>query len=141
MSVWLTLESPHIFVQPLCHGYYPPNIAPEMVHLIHETIQLALGTTGIKVTVPSPNEAVTKLNKAPFTYLVRGMSVVEADRLVTKHCLASKTIGLLIYKAGIEALSYLGSIQGLTIDDHEDHESVLQMVAQTYFQGHWYHPS
>jgi hypothetical protein len=135
MSVWLTLESPHIFVQPLCHGYYPPNIAPEMVHLIRETIQLALGTTGIKVTAPSPNEAVTKLNKAPFTYLVRGMSVAEADRLVAKHCLASKTIGLLIYKAGIEAPSYLGSIQGLTIDDHEDHESVLQLVAQTYFQG------
>jgi hypothetical protein len=135
MSVWLTLESPHVFVQPLCHGYYPPNIAPEIVHLIREAIQLALGTTGIKVTAPSPNEQVTKLNKAPFTYLVRGMSVAEADRLVAKHCLASKSIGLLVYKAGIEAPSYLGSIQGLTIDDQEDHESVLQMVAQTYFQG------
>lgn len=135
MSVWLTLESPHIFVQPLCHGYYPPNIAPEMVHLIRETIQLALGITGIKVTAPSPNEQVTKLNKAPFTYLVRGMSVAEADRLVAKHCLASKSIGLLIYKAGIEAPSYLGSIQGLTIDDQEDHESVLRMAAQTYFEG------
>jgi hypothetical protein len=134
MSVWLTLESPHIFVQPLCHGYYPLNIAPEMVHLIREAIQLALGTTGIKVTAPSPNEEVTKLNRAPFTYLVRGMSIAEADRLVAKHCLASKSVGLLIYKVGIEA-PYLGSIQGLTIDDQEDHESVLQMVAQTYFQG------
>lgn len=34
MSAWLSLEDPHVFVQPLLHGYYPAQVAPEMLHLI-----------------------------------------------------------------------------------------------------------
>src|ERR1700683_4038405 len=134
-SVWLTLEFPHVFVQPLDHGFYPPHIAPGMVHLIRDGIQLALGVTGIKVTAPSPHDNVDRLDKAPFTYLVRGMSISDDNKLVTQYCLASKSIGLLIYKAGIQAPTYLGSVEGLTINDEEDHFSVLNLVAQTYLEG------
>jgi hypothetical protein len=135
MSVWLTLDMPHVFVQPLLHGYYPPTVAPEIVHLIRETIQLALGVTGIKVTAPSQAEAVDRLDKAPFTYLVRGMSASDANRLASQYCLASRTIGILIFKAGIQAPTYLGAIDGLAITDQADHESVLQLVAETYLRG------
>jgi hypothetical protein len=134
-SVWLTLNAPHVFIQPLDHGFYPPNIAPEMVHLVRDTIQLALRTTGIKVTTPSPHISVDKLDKAPFTYLVRGMSINKADKLATQYCLASKSIGLLIYKAGIQAPTYIGSIEGLTIDNDDNHVSILQLVAETYLNG------
>ena len=106
-----------------------------MVHLIRDGIQLALGVTGIKVTAPSPHDNVDRLDKAPFTYLVHGMSISDADKLVTQYCLASKSIGLLIYKAGIQAPTYLGSVEGLTINDEEDHFSVLNLVAQTYLEG------
>jgi hypothetical protein len=106
-----------------------------MVHLIRDAVQLVLGATGIKVTTPSPHDQVDRLDKVPFTYLARGMSVSEANKLVAKYCLVSKNIGLLIYKAGIQALTYLGSIEGLTIDDHKDHISVLHLVTDTYVNG------
>jgi hypothetical protein len=134
-SVWLTLDAPHVFVQPLDHGFYPPHIAPEMVHLVRDAIQLALGITGIKVTAPSPYDTVDRLDKAPFTYLVHGMSVSDANKLAAQYCLASKSISLLVYKAGIQAPTYIGSIEGLTIDDDEDHVSVLELVAETYLHG------
>jgi hypothetical protein len=134
-EVWLMLEFPHVFVQPLDHGFYPPHIAPEMVHLIRDAIQLALGVNGIKVTAPAPHIEVDRLDKAPFTYLVRGMSVNDADKLATQYCLASKSVGLLVYKAGIQAPTFLGSIEGLTIADQEDHYAVLNLVAQTFVDG------
>jgi hypothetical protein len=134
-SVWLTLNAPHVFVQPLDHGFYPPSITPEMVHLIQDAIQLALGITSIKVTAPSPHDNVDRLDKAPFTYLVCGMSISNANKLAVQYCLVSKSIGLLVYKAGIQAPTYIGSIEGLTIDDDEDHVSVLELIAETYLHG------
>ena len=136
-SVWLSLESAHVFVQPLYHGYYPPDVAPEMVHLIRETIQLALGPmqTKVKVTAPSPHSQVNRLDKPPFTYLVRGVTNEEATRLVNQYCLACKSLGLLIFKAGIQAPTYLGSIAGLTIYDEDDHISVLTLVPETFISG------
>jgi hypothetical protein len=135
MSAWLPFKDPHVFVQPLLHGYYPAHVAPEMLHLIRETIQLALGITGVKVAPPSPNEDVHQLNKPPFTYLVHGLTINEANRLAAQYCLASQKIGILIFKAGIEAPTYLGAIDGLAITDQADHDSVLHLVAETFLAG------
>jgi len=131
MSVWLTLKSPHIFVQPLCHRYYPPNIAPEMVHLIHKAIQLALGTMGIRVTMPSPNEQVTKRNKAPFPNLKTQptnynwvqdiLQTLEGHKLELSTSTGSKWACFNLY------------IQSLT-KDNDDWAHLLEAVTNTIYK-------
>jgi len=72
---------------------------------------------------------------AGFPVPVLNPTINEANRLATQYCLASKFLGLLIFKAGIQAPSFLGSVQGLTIEDEDDHNSVLHLVAETYLHG------
>jgi hypothetical protein len=126
MEAWLSLDMPHVFIQPLHHGYYPLKISPHMVHLITTEVKAALECTGVKVTAPTPTTKILKVDQAPFTYLVWGISASNANKLVKQHCLASKQISMLIFKAGIIAPMYLGSVKGLTVCDEVDFDDATR---------------
>ncbi|KIM74508.1 hypothetical protein PILCRDRAFT_14400 [Piloderma croceum F 1598] len=135
MEAWLSLDVPHVFIQPLHHGYYPLETSPHMVHLITTEVKAALECTRVKVTAPIPATEILKVDQAPFTYLVQGISASNADKLVKQHCLASKQIGMLIFKAGIIAPTYLGSVEGLTVRDEADFDDAIRLIRNTYRIG------
>jgi hypothetical protein len=59
----------------------------------------------------------------------------DADKLAKQHCLASKQIDLLIFKAGITVPTYLGSVEGLTVRDDADFEDAIRLIQNTYRTG------
>jgi hypothetical protein len=78
---WLKLPGPRVFAQPLAHRYYPPHIAQEIVGVLKDVIGDILGHTNVKITAPIATLPPANLDHAPYTYLIRNISVDDAAKL------------------------------------------------------------
>ena len=129
---WLKLPGPCVFAQPLMHGYYPPQIAQEIVGMLREVIGDILGHASAKITAPIAASTPVNLDQAPYTYLVRNISSDDVAKLAFRQCWATNRIGFLIYTAEAIMPSYLGAIQGFNMSDDEDIAALLNLVQQTF---------
>jgi hypothetical protein len=130
---WLTLDSPHVFVQPLGHGYYPPHIAQEIVGLIKDAVEVIFTCSGVKVTSPTAASPPQGLDRAPYTHLIRNISPAIAAALVKQRCWATQKIAFLVYPAVPQMPTYLGAIQGLNVDA-DDIPDIFKLVSTTFSQ-------
>lgn len=132
---WLTLPDPHVFIQPLHHGYYPPEIAQEIVGLIKETIETIFDCPAVKVTAPIATSPPHSLDRAPFTYLIRNIPSSVVDSLLKQRCWATQKIAFIVHSPDPQVPSYLGGIQGLNVDT-DDLPNIPQLVTAAFSQEH-----
>jgi hypothetical protein len=131
---WMNLPGPHVFVQPLAHGFYPPPIAQEIVGALQSTVKDIFTCENVKVTAPMASSAPTNLDHAPFTYMMRNITTDIAKALVSQRCWATEKIGFLVYTTDPITLQYLGAVEGLNATDKEDVAQIRELIARTLYE-------
>lgn len=133
LTDWSNLSEPRIFVQPLLHGYYPPNITAEIASNLKATIEDLFDCVGVKVTAPIPVSKPANLDQPPYTYLVYNITSTIALELTKQHCWATKRIGFLVYPAETIMPTYLGALEGFNAHDEADMATLHKLIAETFY--------
>ena len=129
---WTQEPGPCTFIQPLLHGYYPPEIASEIVGVLKDTIEEIFDCKGVKITAPIPIVKPDKIDHPPYTYLVRKLPDDAVARLVNQRCWAMERVAFLVYTAEPIPMSYLGAIQGFNATDDEDIANIRELIFHAF---------
>lgn len=90
------------------------------VEQIKEILDRTMGIRNVKVAPPTPKIPHGQAKGHPFSFLLWGIPLETAERLILQHCIATKIAGLIFLPFEVAYPAYLGSLDHLQARDDQD---------------------
>lgn len=90
------------------------------VNQIKEILDRTMGLRKVKVAPPTPKIPHGQAKGHPFSYLLWGISLQTAEKLVHQRCITTKIAGLIFLPFDVAYPAYLGSLDHLQARDNDD---------------------
>ncbi|KAF7798979.1 hypothetical protein EIP86_010208 [Pleurotus ostreatoroseus] len=119
---WENYPGPKVLVRFGMHGALDETIHGHLrlADRATEEIRAFLGSSTANVALPHPKAQPTKVNEAPYSALVRGLSADDAARLTDQQILATPRITLFFSPFGWSMPALLGVFTGFRATSEEE---------------------